>query len=366
MRIAFHAPLKPPDAPKPSGDRTMARLLVKALELGGHRVDIAARLRSRDGSGDPARQARLQAIGAALADRFVRRVRTGLQPKPDLWFTYHLYYKAPDWIGPRVADALSIPYVVAEASVAHKRAGGPWDLGHRAVVDALRMADLVIGLNSRDRVLVEPEMRGDARYLHLLPFLDPPGTPHSATATHDPVRLIAVGMMRPGDKTASFLALTDAMTRLSRANWRLSLVGDGPERGTIEAAFRPLGDRVTFHGAVSPEALAGLYSEHDVFVWPAIREAYGMALLEAQAHGLAAIAGDAGGVPDIVRDGVTGLLTPEGNAGAFADAVDALLGDRKRIAAMGIEAARVVAREHAIGIAAERLDAAFRALVERR
>ena len=46
-------------------------------------------------------------------------------PLPELWLTYHLYYKAPDWLGPAVRAALGIPYVVAEASVAPKRAGGP-------------------------------------------------------------------------------------------------------------------------------------------------------------------------------------------------------------------------------------------------
>lgn len=59
MRIAFHAPLKPPDSDRPSGDRTMARLLVRALGRGGHQVEIASRMRSRDGTGIPERQRRL-------------------------------------------------------------------------------------------------------------------------------------------------------------------------------------------------------------------------------------------------------------------------------------------------------------------
>ena len=59
MRVAFYAPLKPPDHPVPSGDRSMARLLIRALELAGHEVGLASRLRSRDTDGDPARQSRL-------------------------------------------------------------------------------------------------------------------------------------------------------------------------------------------------------------------------------------------------------------------------------------------------------------------
>lgn len=95
MRIAFHAPLKPPDAPTPSGDRRVARLLIAALRTAGHTVEIASRLRTRDGAGSPTRQARLAALGERLASRYVRSVRDGRRARPDLWFTYHLYYKAP-------------------------------------------------------------------------------------------------------------------------------------------------------------------------------------------------------------------------------------------------------------------------------
>src|SRR3546814_1683340 len=57
--------------------------------------------------------------------------------RPQLWFTYHLYYKAPDWIGPKVARALRIPYVVAEASVAYKRASGPRSEEHTSELQSL-------------------------------------------------------------------------------------------------------------------------------------------------------------------------------------------------------------------------------------
>src|SRR3990172_8095375 len=75
MRIAFYAPLKPPDHPVPSGDRRMARLLMTALRHAGHEVDLASRLRSRDGGGDPLRQARIERAGLATADRLLRGYR---------------------------------------------------------------------------------------------------------------------------------------------------------------------------------------------------------------------------------------------------------------------------------------------------
>src|SRR2546425_1087986 len=199
MRIAFYAPLKPPDHPVPSGDRRIARLFLDALRLAGHEPFVASRLRSFDASGDPARQTHLAALGRRTAERLVRRWQEAPETAPGLWFTYHLYYKAPDWLGPAVSAALGIPYVVAEASHAAKRATGPWALGHRAVEQALHRADAVIGLNSADRAGVLPLLRQPQRWFALPPFLDARGYPARRLRPGDAPRLIAVAMMRPGD-----------------------------------------------------------------------------------------------------------------------------------------------------------------------
>jgi glycosyltransferase involved in cell wall biosynthesis len=68
------------------------------------------------------------------------------------------------------------------------------------------------------------------------------------------------------------------------------------------------------------------------------------------------VAGRTGGVPDIVRDGTTGLLTPPGDAAAFAGAVAALLDGPARRTAMGAAAARIAAAEHDFAAAAARLN----------
>ena len=366
MRIAFYAPLKPPDHPVPSGDRRVAQLFLDALRLAGHDPFLASRLRSFDGGGDPARQARVAALGRRVAERLLRRWHEMPGTAPGLWFTYHLYYKAPDWLGPEVSAALGIPYVIAEASYAAKRAGGPWASGHRGVEQALCQADAVIGLNSADRDGVLPLLRDPSRWSALPPFLDTAAYPARSARLTEAPRLITVAMMRPGDKLASYRLLGAALGRLLDLPWSLEIIGDGPARGEVEQALAPLGPRVVYRGALDQTAIAGALAGANLYVWPAINEAFGMALLEAQASGLPVIAGASGGVGDIVVPGVTGLLTPPGDAGAFAMAVRRLITDAAARTAMGIAAVQKVRREHDLPIAAARLAGLIDGLGRRR
>jgi glycosyltransferase involved in cell wall biosynthesis len=353
-RVAFYAPLKPPDHEVPSGDRRVARLLLDALRLAGHDPFIVSRLRSFEPVGDAARQARIAARGRGLAERLIERWRRQPASAPGLWFTYHLYYKAPDWLGPAVADALGIPYVVAEASLAMKRATGPWALGHRAVVAALRRADRVIGLNPADRDGVQPFVTSGC-WAMLPPFLDTRDYREAVRRPGGPMRLVAVAMMRPGDKLASYRILGEALAQLLGLEWTLEVIGDGPARREVEAALAPLGSHVRFVGEAGETEVAARLAAVDLFVWPAINEAFGMAILEAQASGLAVVSGDSGGVGTIVADGETGLLVPPGDPAAFAAAVRQLLEDPARCAALGAAARRKVAREHDLAAASRRL-----------
>jgi glycosyltransferase involved in cell wall biosynthesis len=362
IRVAYYAPLKPPDHPVPSGDRRMAQLLRQALERAGAEVELASRLRSREPYGDPARQRRLAALGRRLAGRYARRVQARpADARPDVWLTYHLYYKAPDWIGPAVAERLGIPYLVAEASHAPKRAGGPWDAGHRQVEAALRQAAAVLTINPADGACLP----AGVRQLALPPFLDTTeidrtGADRAGLAAvydldPDQPWLIAVGMMRAGDKLASYRELADALGRLTDRPWQLLVLGDGPARAQVEVGFAPLAARVRFAAATDAAATARALKSADLFVWPAVNEAYGMALLEAQAAGCPAVCGDFGGVSAILSDRETGRLVPPHDPGAFARAVADLLDDPAGRREMGAAARAKVARAHTIDTAAQRL-----------
>jgi glycosyltransferase involved in cell wall biosynthesis len=131
--------------------------------------------------------------------------------------------------------------------------------------------------------------------------------------------------MRTRDKLASYQVLAEAFGLLRHKAWRALLVGDGPARAEIERLMAPFGERVRFAGAVPHAELPKVYTAADLYLWPAINEAYGMAFLEAQAAGLPVVAGRTGGVPAVVADGIAGILTPVGDAAGFAAAVARLL-----------------------------------------
>jgi len=366
MRIAFYAPLKPPNHPVPSGDRRIGRLFLDALRPAGHEPFVASHLRSYDAAGDPTRQAQIAALGRRTAERLLRRWRHAPGTAPQLWLTYHLYYKAPDWLGPVISTALGIPYVIAEASFAPKRSDGTWGIGHRAVAAALRQADAVLGLNPADRKCVLPLLHDPQRWITLPPFLDAGVYPLRQPQALEAPRLIAVAMMRPGDKLASYRLLGAALERLLDLPWSLEIVGDGPARGEVKRALAPLGSRVIYRGKLDDDAVAAALAGADLFLWPAINEAFGMALLEAQASGLPVIAGDSGGIGAIVVPGATGLLAPPGDTAAFATAARRLIVDPEARIAMSIAAQQKVRREHDLPQAADRLAVVIRRLGRKR
>lgn len=370
MRLLFYAPLKPPDSAVPSGDRRMARLIEQALLRAGHEVERASRLRSIDIGGDGDRQARIATLGGRIAARLVARLRRRpAAERPRAFITYHLYYKAPDWIGPAVADALAIPYVVVEASIANKRATGAWAGGHRAVCQAVARADAVISINPADEEGLLPHVAAPARLHRMPPFLDAAPFARAAheRAAHrlavarahglDPGQpwLLAVAMMRPGDKLASYRHLGAALARCRDRPWQFLVVGDGLARRDVGEALAPIADRTRYAGLRGEAEMPGLCAACDVFVWPAINEAYGMAILEAQAAGLPAIVGASGGVGEIVAQDRTGLLLPPGDDGAFADALAALIDDPARRRAMGEAALAKVAHAHDLAAASAAL-----------
>ena len=108
------------------------------------------------------------------------------------------------------------------------------------------------------------------------------------------------------------------------------LVGDGPERKALEKEAKRIGvdDRLRFEGFVAHERLPALLAHADLLVLPSLYEELGTVPLEAMQAGLPIVASETGGVPEVIEDGVNGMLVPPGDPEALARAIDRLLADR--------------------------------------
>jgi glycosyltransferase involved in cell wall biosynthesis len=378
MRIAFHAPMKPPDDPVPSGEGRMAQLFMDALRRAGLEVELASRFRAYDGAGDVERQRRIEADGAAEAARLVARYRELPDvERPALWFTYHLYHKAPDHLGPAIAAAFGIPYVVAEASRAPKQREGRWAAGYRAAERAIRAADRIWCINPVDRACLEPIARPDA-LRDLAPFVDtaPFRAGDRAAARRwvdarrklDPAAplVLTVAMMRADQKLESYRVLGQALERLRGRAWTALLAGDGPAEGEVRRVMEPLGARVVFAGRLAGDDLARVYRAADVYAWPSVKEAVGVSFIEAAAAGIAVVAGRSGGIDHAVEHGRTGLVVPAGDAPALADGIAALLDEPDLARRMGAAGAERAAAVNDVAAAARVLAADLRDLIDRR
>jgi glycosyltransferase involved in cell wall biosynthesis len=121
---------------------------------------------------------------------------------------------------------------------------------------------------------------------------------------------------------------------------RLLLIGDGPMRAALDARIAALGiaDRVTNMRSVKPQELAKLFNAMDVFALPSRttaswKEQFGRVIIEAHACGAPVIGSDSGAIPEVVSD--AGLIVPERNPAALAQAIQTLYLDPARRAAMG-------------------------------
>jgi glycosyltransferase involved in cell wall biosynthesis len=355
MRIAFYAPLKSPNHPVPSGDRLMARLLIRALELAGHTVDIASEFRSFAATPEAAAEVvacaapELQRLRAAWADG----------EKPQLWFCYHPYYKSVDPFGPALCAEFDIPHMTAEASYSAKRNQSDWAPFQAQVAAQVKDAAVNIAFTQRDRLGLKRALP-QATVAQLAPFIDT-ALFEGAVSKPQPTRLITVAMMRAGDKMESYRMLAAALAEIGDKPWTLAIIGDGPMRSEVEQLFSQFEPhRIDWLGERNAAEISDALGNAGVYVWPGCGEAYGLAYLEAQAAGLPVVAQQTAGVPEVVQAGITGYLTSDGDVAAYAAAVATLLDDASTRQAMGEAARHFVLAERSLVVAAGTLDEILR------
>lgn len=152
---------------------------------------------------------------------------------------------------------------------------------------------------------------------------------------------------------------------------RLTVIGDGPQRGVWTALAQALGlaDRVRWLGEIADADLPAHYHRAHLFVLPANAraEAFGTVLLEAMASGLPCVTTEVGtGTSWVVQDGVVGRVVPPNEPAALATAIGELLADPARLAEMGRAARARVLAEFAQDRMVERVLAVYEDVLRRR
>ncbi|MCK4301814.1 MAG: glycosyltransferase family 4 protein [candidate division Zixibacteria bacterium] len=127
----------------------------------------------------------------------------------------------------------------------------------------------------------------------------------------------------------------------------LSMAGEGELTGELQALAARIGlaENVRFTGFIANDDMSSFLKSHHLMVMPSLREAFGVAVLEASACGRAVVASDVGGVGEVLIDGRTGLLTPPGDVEGLAEAIIKLARDADLCNRMG-QAGRQLVTEH--------------------
>ncbi len=145
----------------------------------------------------------------------------------------------------------------------------------------------------------------------------------------------------------------------------LVLIGGGPEMPSLQEFVEThgLSDCVTFTQALSHDEALTYLHRADVFVLASFAEGIPVALMEAMALGIPCVSTYVAGIPELIQDGVQGLLVPPGNAQAFADALRTLAREEPRRLSMGVAARRKVIEQYNLPCNHERLVQTFKQLL---
>jgi colanic acid/amylovoran biosynthesis glycosyltransferase len=172
-----------------------------------------------------------------------------------------------------------------------------------------------------------------------------------------PLRTISVGRLIE-KKGWRYLVEACALLRDNGLHFDCRIVGEGPDKEALQQLIQQLrlGERVHLLGSRSQSEIIDLLAESSLFVLPAVRDRMGdsdnlpTVLIEALASRLPVVATELAGIPEIVNEGMNGLLVPERDSKQLASAIERLSRDPSRLQAFGIESRRIAEQTFALEI----------------
>ncbi len=150
--------------------------------------------------------------------------------------------------------------------------------------------------------------------------------------------MACVGNLFPTEKGQDILFDVLATPKWRERNWRLTLYGNGPNRGILEqlVATLKLEDRVSFAGYV---AVDKIWRENHILLMPSRYEGMPLTIVEAMFCGRPVVATNVGGISELVKENLTGFLAEAAVAKCFADALERMWSERDRLEEIGMLAA---------------------------
>ena len=358
---ALTAPAPGPTAAAPS-DGTRVMIVVHGLETGGAEMMVLHLARELDRAGHPVRVVSLHGDETDVAGLMRRAgidvVALNKAGGPDPRTVLRLRAQMRDFSPTVVHTHLPVlEYVLPAARLYGRRVGIIHTVHNLARAETRHRVLRAVNRRAFSHGVVPVALNEEVRSSICREYALPPsavpvvGNGIDLDAFRGPqrrglrgagARLLCVARLAPA-KNHALLLQTVARLRESGRDVSLTLVGDGPLRGRLEELARELGisERVRFAGRRTDTP--AFYRDCDLFVLLSDYEGMPMSIIEAMASGLPVVATRAGGVGELVDDGVSGALV-EADAAAAAEAIAAICDDPALYARLSAGAVRTSSR----------------------
>ena len=235
--------------------------------------------------------------------------------------------------------------------------------GMRLMLRGLRVADQVCAVSSAGAATLQPFVPG--RPVTVVDNAVAVRTFARATAEGEPPTILYVGTLSRRKGLPDLIAALDRLRADGLTDWQLEVVGGSAEVGSdegreVESSARAAGMGASLLGPLDAEKVRERLAAAQIFVLPSYLEGQPLALLEAMAAGLAVVATRVGANPDVIRDGVDGLLVEPGDPVALAAAIARLLTDPSLRSRLGTAARARVEDRHDLPRLGLEMEAVYR------
>ena len=187
-----------------------------------------------------------------------------------------------------------------------------------------------------------------------------PRDPTSPGKSDGIFEILCVGRLTPAKGQHLLL---DALRQLldQGRNVRLRLAGNGPDEPSLRAhsARLNLADRVVFEGPVNQDRIRSVYAQADLFCLPSFAEGLPVVLMEAMSMGIPCVTTAITGIPELIRDGIDGLLVPPSDLNALVHALATLIDDDALRSSIAINGRKRILAQYDLRTNVEALAAIF-------